>query len=657
MELRRRARVRAGTRLVSVGPVQRQPVAVLGSGLVAGLAVELVGLGALVAAWGLTHGWWFHPALLAVAVASGLGLGAAHGAAEVVGRGRGVTWGLLVGLTLSPLPALCGGYALLRMTHPGQFEAIDALWRVLADAAVWRPGVVIASLALALHAPLLVARCAERPLVAQADGMALGAVTWLAAAVVLQGAWPVDLRLDAWVYLLLLALRLGLTPVGLALGDRVVGWLLRQVRGVEDEAPIPGPEASRWRVVLVGTGLAGLGALCLCCAGEPADLTTLRLRAAVGPAGGVALVRALADPPASTTARFDAVLGVAGALQTHAPRRKDDAGAARREAIALLRPLVADGCLEAIDLAIAEPEFKRHDLLAAAERSTDADAVARQRVLGKLLVIARRADEGIEHLARAAEADDVPALLALADRSEPVVALELLRRARRLRPDDGVRRRTALALERIYDLRPELRSSLDPVEEVHIVDTAGRPLDGVVRIEAFGPELDGWGSWRWAALRREVRGGRLVGGLTPGFPRFIASFSFDEERLRAGIVDGHGRMGAPGVSRVTLKKPTQYGTVDGVVLDPRGRPVVGADVKLRMGRRELGPRSTAEPGLVTFTDADGRFVFRDVPLDTCQVGLVDDEGCFVRSATKLAAPGGEVTLNAPLAMHALLPGR
>lgn len=648
----------------------RHPAAVLVGAVLAGVVVELAAVALLLLGWGLQQTWWFSSALLGCAAAFGVGLGVAYGATELVLRSRGVALALLVGLGLAPLGPICGGYALHRFTATDDLRAIDALWRTLVDGDLWRPALVIGPFALACYSPLLAARLRERDAPTQVAAMAIGGAVWLAFALVLHEAWPVDMPLGAWVYALLLLVRVALTAPALVLADRVADVVLRRVRGADAPPPITrrGSVATRRRVG-VAVVLGGLAALAIGAESgdEPAALTVRRLHALRGPAQRQALVQALAievTKPASAAP----LLGVAGAVHLHAPRPRWDEESRRSEAVAVLRELVRERHAPAIEMALAHtvsgwwaPAFTIAELAPAARQSLRDGDLASMRAVGEVLVThgARLRErttyvEGLALLERAARGGDAHALLSLASWQsyQPTVAAELLRRALRMKLEDDQRERAAVLLELLHERSPEVRSSSDAVEVLHVQDLLDHPLDGVVELMLVMPRCDGWGTSELARVHRDVRGGEVV--LVAACNVVAAWFSFDLERSRAGIVDGRGRPNADGVFRISVLPVCTYGVVRGVVNDARGRPLAARDVLLRVADR---PGADERPGLVTFTDAEGQFSFDDLPPGDYTVTLVDDRGAPLKATVQRASLGDEVTIVAPLDLELLMNSR
>lgn len=648
----------------------RHPAAVLAGAVLAAVTVELAAVALLLLGWGLQQTWWFSSALLGCAAAFGVGLGVAYGATELVLRSRGVVLALLVGLGLAPLGPICGGYLLHRFTATDDLQAIDALWRTLVDGDLWRPALVIGPFALACYSPLLAARLRERDTPTQVAAMAVGGAVWLAFALALHEAWPVDMPLGAWVYALLLLVRVALTAPALVLADRVADVVLRRVRGADATPPITrrGSIATGRRVgvavVLGGLAALGLGARC---GDEPVALTVRRLHALRGPAQRHELVRALAVTVAMPGDAAP-LLGVVGAVHLHAPRSTRDQESRRAEAVARLRDLVRERYAPAVAMAVAEtrqtaPSFTLRELAPAVRPSLREGDLMSMRAVGEALAEfgwqGRRWSEhreGLALLERVAKGGDAHALLALAEweSSTPVVAATLVRRALRLELDHDQRRRAAGLLEWLLELSPGVRSASDAVDVVRVLDATDAPLDGAVELYLRLPECDGWGDWGVRRLYREVRRGEVVHGLISGSDLLWVRFSYDVERSRAGVVDGDARVGADGTIAVRWLPAGKYGLIQGLVSDARGRLLAGKSVELRVEEpSDWRPR----PGLVTLTDADGRFSFADVPPGDYVVGVVDERGRTDKASLQRASPGDECALIAPLDVESLIDSR
>lgn len=277
--------------------------------LVAALAIELVGGALAVALLGAV--WHLGPwpgaeaatRLALTFLGAGLGAAVALGATEVLAsRGRPVG-AVIAGLALTPLVHLGGFWARLLHTQGQPRAALQALLDVLGtwlalDLAFLATG------ALALHAPLLVARARGWASARASAAMAVGALAWLPTALawpwlamepgiaqheqtspsfawwlardalaqrpaIRAGAgttmWIDDPRDPQALVLMLVIARVALAPAALALADRVarrlVGAAGMSLETVQEA--VPAPAARRTEAALLGliALLVGSGAV------------------------------------------------------------------------------------------------------------------------------------------------------------------------------------------------------------------------------------------------------------------------------------------------------------------------------------------------------------------------------------------------------------
>lgn len=221
----------------------RQPhdVHLLGRGLAAGVATEiLLGLGLVALARALQGAWTDPTGAVLSALAAGLAGGLAWGVTEVAARRARrapLLVGLVVGAPLALTVPLASAYALHLRAEGHSLAALQGLGDDLPAA---RDALWLVSAALCLHLPLLaVRRRGPRGVGREVWAMSLGLIVWLGAAAVAGAAGG---RLHLSLLLLPVVARPFAFPLALRAGDALCALVARLARG---DAPDARAGASR----------------------------------------------------------------------------------------------------------------------------------------------------------------------------------------------------------------------------------------------------------------------------------------------------------------------------------------------------------------------------------------------------------------------------
>ncbi|MBX3469898.1 MAG: hypothetical protein KF878_23735 [Planctomycetes bacterium] len=215
----------------------RQPhdVHLLGRGLAAGVATEiLLGLGLVALARALQGAWTDPTGAVLSALAAGLAGGLAWGVTEVAARRARrapLLVGLVVGAPLALTVPLASAYALHLRAEGHSLAALQGLWDDLPAA---RDALWLVSAALCLHLPLLaVRRRGPRGVGREVWAMSLGLLVWLGAAAVAGAAGG---RLHLSLLLLPVVARPFAFPLALRAGDALCALVARLARGDAPDA-------------------------------------------------------------------------------------------------------------------------------------------------------------------------------------------------------------------------------------------------------------------------------------------------------------------------------------------------------------------------------------------------------------------------------------